>query len=78
MFYGSGAIEAPVSDQFLRYQFPIEEKECCEKADEKPSRIRMIWSDTPCRTTCWNHGMEAEELYGSPQLGNHRHPASVV
>jgi trimethylamine-N-oxide reductase (cytochrome c) len=68
VFYGSGAIEAPVSDQFVRYQFPIEEKECCENADEKPSRIRMIWSDTPCRTTCWNHGMETEELYASPQL----------
>ena len=68
VFYGSGAIEAPVSDQFVRYQFPIEEKECCESADEKPSRIRMIWSDTPCRTTCWNHGMEAEEMYATPQL----------
>ena len=59
-FYGTGAIEAPVSDQFVRYQFPLEE--------EKTNKIRMIWSDTPCRTTCWNHGHEAQEAYGSAQL----------
>jgi trimethylamine-N-oxide reductase (cytochrome c) len=67
-FYGAGAIEAPREDQFKHYQFPIAEKECCEKKDEKSSKIRMIWSDTPCRTTCWNHGHEAQELYGSAQL----------
>ena len=67
-FYGSGAIEAPVKDQFVRYRFPIEEKENPTKPDEKPARIRMIWSDTPCRTTCWNHGMETEVEYCSPQL----------
>jgi len=68
VFFGSGAIEAPREDQFVRYQFPIEEKPNSTKPNEKPSRIRMIWSDTPCRTTCWNHGMEAETEYGNPQL----------
>jgi anaerobic selenocysteine-containing dehydrogenase len=67
-FFGAGAIEAPVSDQFVHYQFPIAETEGSTKPDQKSSKIRMIWSDTPCRTTCWNHGHEAQDLYGSEQL----------
>ena len=38
----------PPENQFLWYQYPV--------AGAKP--IHMIWSDTPCWSTCWNNGME--------------------
>ena len=28
----------------------------------------MIWSDTPCRTTCWNCGNETVEAFQSPKI----------
>lgn len=28
----------------------------------------MIWTDTPCRTTCWNGGNETEEALLSPEV----------
>ena len=31
----------------------------------------MIWTDTPCRTTCWNDGNEVPEAYGSAPSGMH-------
>jgi len=28
----------------------------------------MIWTDTPCRTTCWNDGMHTVEAFRSPKI----------
>ena len=28
----------------------------------------MIWSDTPCRLTCWNHGFKNMEAFRSPKI----------
>jgi trimethylamine-N-oxide reductase (cytochrome c) len=55
-FTGIGAIRAPVSGQFTKFQFPLPDG----------PRIRMMWTDTPCRTTCWNGGNETEEALRTP------------
>ena len=31
----------------------------------------MIWTDAPCRTTCWNGGNDTEDAFRSPQAGMH-------
>lgn len=36
----------PREDQFVEYQYPL----------EGANPIHMIWTDTPCWTTCWNGG----------------------
>jgi trimethylamine-N-oxide reductase (cytochrome c) len=46
-FHGSGGQECQTEEQFTRYTYPKE---------NGGTRIRMMWSDTPCRITCWNHG----------------------
>ncbi len=53
-FYGSGAIMTTVEDQFKKYQYPIPK-------EEGGTEIHMIWTDSPCRTTCWNGGFETVE-----------------
>ncbi len=58
-FMGSGAIETPVEDQFIKYTYPLE---------EGGYEIHMIWTDTPCRTTCWNHGNWTVEAFRSPKI----------
>jgi anaerobic selenocysteine-containing dehydrogenase len=58
-FHGAGAIEAPVNNQFQKYTFPIK---------NGGSRIRMMWTDSPCRTTCWNGGNQTEDTLRSPQV----------
>jgi trimethylamine-N-oxide reductase (cytochrome c) len=57
-YWGTGAILAPVEDQFVQYTYPVEG--CPE--------IHMIWSDTPCRTTCWNDGMKTIEAMRDPKI----------
>jgi trimethylamine-N-oxide reductase (cytochrome c) len=57
-YWGTGAILAPVEDQFIEYTYPV----------EGCSEIHMIWSDTPCRTTCWNDGMKTVEAMRSPKI----------
>jgi molybdopterin guanine dinucleotide-containing S/N-oxide reductase-like protein len=48
-FIGSGGQESGVEDQFVTYTYPI--------AKEKGGAlVHMIWTDTPCRITCWGHG----------------------
>ncbi|MCC8047602.1 MAG: molybdopterin-dependent oxidoreductase [Oscillospiraceae bacterium] len=32
------------------------------------SRVHMIWSDTPCNVTCWNHGNLFIEAYRDPSI----------
>ena len=48
-FSGTGAQNAETEDQFIDYQFP-------NPPEEGGTRLHMIWTDTPCRITCWNHG----------------------
>ena len=60
-WYGkSGAVEQ-VEDQFNRYTFPA-------PREEGGSEIHMIWSDTPCRPTCWNYGNKVVEELRSPKI----------
>jgi len=43
-WYGMSSFFGPTSDQYVEHTFP---REGC-------SEIHMIWTDTPCWTTCWN------------------------
>jgi anaerobic selenocysteine-containing dehydrogenase len=60
-FYGSGAQICPTSDQLKQYTYPIPK-------EEGGSKIHMIWSDTPCRTTCWGHGNRVAEGMQHPSI----------
>ncbi len=60
-YMGTGAIEAPVEDQFVKYQYPIPK-------EEGGTEIHMIWTDTPCRTTCWNCGNETIDAMRNPKI----------
>ncbi|UWG97956.1 molybdopterin-dependent oxidoreductase [Dehalobacter sp. DCM] len=57
-WYGRVVASMPREDQFDRYQFPI----------EGGSRIHMIWSDSPCWTTCWNGGNSFIEALRSTEI----------
>ncbi len=56
--YGSSDQMLPVEDQFKRYVYPV----------EGCSEIHMIWSDTPCFTTCWNDANSVHKAYQSPKI----------
>jgi molybdopterin guanine dinucleotide-containing S/N-oxide reductase-like protein len=58
---GSGGISLPTEDQFKKYTYPIPK-------EEGGTEIHMIWSDTPCRLTCWNHGFKNMEAFRSPKI----------
>jgi len=60
-FVGSGAQDAPVEDQFVKYTYPIPK-------EEGGTEIHMIWTDTPCRTTCWNDGNKTIEAFRNPKI----------
>jgi anaerobic selenocysteine-containing dehydrogenase len=60
-FRGTGAIEALVMDQFNEYTYPIPK-------EEGGSEIHMMWTDTPCRITCWNGGNETELAMRNPKI----------
>jgi molybdopterin guanine dinucleotide-containing S/N-oxide reductase-like protein len=60
-FWGTGAIYAPLEDQFKKYTYPIPK-------EEGGTEIHMIWTDSPCRTTCWNCGNETTEALQSPKI----------
>jgi trimethylamine-N-oxide reductase (cytochrome c) len=48
----------PREDQFVEYQYPV----------EGAQPLHMIWTDTPCWTTCWNGGNEMIKALCSPQI----------
>ncbi|MCI8468084.1 MAG: molybdopterin-dependent oxidoreductase [Eggerthellaceae bacterium] len=52
-WFGHTLSGAPMQDQLFEYEFPV---------DDNPG-VRMIWSDSPCWTTCWNGGHEMEEAF---------------
>jgi trimethylamine-N-oxide reductase (cytochrome c) len=60
-FVCNGAIEALVEDQFVKYQYPIPK-------EEGGTEIHMIWTDSPCRSTCWNDTMRLIEAMRSPKI----------
>jgi molybdopterin guanine dinucleotide-containing S/N-oxide reductase-like protein len=60
-FWGSGSLMAPVKDQFKKYTYPLPK-------EEGGSEIHMIWTDSPCRTTCWNDGNKTVEAMRSPKI----------
>jgi len=60
-FTGSGGQESPVEDQFIKYTYPLPK-------EEGGTEIHMIWTDTPCRTTCWNDGNKTIEAFRSPKI----------
>ena len=50
-FWGTGGHEEPTSDQYKKYTYPIPK-------EDGGVEIHMMWTDTPCRQTCWNNGNE--------------------
>lgn len=60
-FWGTGAHEIPPPDQFKKYEYPIPE-------EQGGTEIHMIWTDSPCRTTCWNGGNNVAETARNPKI----------
>ena len=60
-YRGTGAIAAPAEDQFVEYTYPI-------PGEEGGTEVHMIWTDTPCRTTCWNDGNRTIEAMRNPKI----------
>ncbi len=60
-FWGTGGHEEPTSDQFRRYEYPIEK-------EKGGTEIHMMWTDTPCRVTCWGGGGEVMEAFRNPKI----------
>ena len=56
--YGSSDQMDPVEDQFKHYVYPLPGK----------TEIHMLWTDTPCFSTCWNdanafhHAMQMDKI----------------
>lgn len=61
VFWGDGGIESPPEDQFVKYTYPIEK-------EKGGTEIHMIWTDTPCRITCWNYGNKTVEAFRHPSI----------
>lgn len=50
-WYGHVVCGLPREDQFNQYEYPM----------EGASRIHMVWTDTPCWSTCWNGGHRMQD-----------------
>ncbi len=59
--WGCGGILMPTEDQFVKYTYPIPK-------EEGGTEIHMLWSDAPCRITCWNNGFRTVEAARSPKM----------
>jgi anaerobic selenocysteine-containing dehydrogenase len=57
-WHGTGSIGQPIEDQFVKYTFPA----------EGGSKIHMIWTDSPCYTTCWNDSNSYHKGVRSPEI----------
>jgi len=57
-WYGTTGAGSPRENQFVQYKYP---------ADNCPE-IHMIWSTTPCLTTCWNDSNTTTRAYQSPKI----------
>ncbi|MBN1632272.1 MAG: molybdopterin-dependent oxidoreductase [Thermoleophilia bacterium] len=60
-FWGTGGHEEPTSDQYRRYEYPIEK-------EKGGTEIHMMWTDTPCRVTCWGGGGEVMDAFRNPKI----------
>ena len=60
-FWGTGGHEEPAADQYKKYTYPI-------PADQGGTEMHMMWTDTPCRVTCWNCGNDVCEAMLSPKI----------
>jgi molybdopterin guanine dinucleotide-containing S/N-oxide reductase-like protein len=60
-YWGTGGLSEPPKNQFVKYQYPIPK-------EEGGTEIHMVWTDTPCRTTCWNDGNQTVEALRSPKI----------
>jgi anaerobic selenocysteine-containing dehydrogenase len=56
--YGSSDQMEPVDDQFKHYVYPLPGK----------NEIHMLWSDTPCFTTCWNDSNAFHRAMRNPKI----------
>lgn len=61
VFHGSGGQESQTEDQFIKYTYPIEK-------EKGGTEIHMIWTDTPCRITCWGHGNWTIDAFQHPSI----------
>ena len=59
-WHGTGVAGWPRQDQFVQYQYPSEVG--------GGTRIHMIWSDTPCWSTCWNGGYTLAKAVQSEEI----------
>ena len=59
-WHGVGICTYPAGDQFNEYQYPS------KWADG--AQIHMIWSDSPCWTTCWNEGNKFIRAVRDPSI----------
>ncbi len=57
-WYGHTAAGYPKEDQLRKFQFPLPGHD----------GIKMIWSDAPCWSTCWNGGFQFEEALRSTDI----------
>ena len=60
-FWGTGGHEEPTEDQYKKYTYPIPK-------EEGGTEFHMMWTDTPCRVTCWNCGNDVVEAMRSPKI----------
>jgi trimethylamine-N-oxide reductase (cytochrome c) len=56
--YGSSDQMDPVEDQFIHYQYPLPGK----------NELHMLWSDTPCFSTCWNDANSFHRAIRLPKI----------
>ncbi len=57
-WYGTMAFFEDAEGQFKKFTYP----------GEGLPEIHMIWTDTPCWTTCWNEGNRIAEAFRSPKI----------
>jgi anaerobic selenocysteine-containing dehydrogenase len=59
--WGSTNLHARTYDQFKKYTYPIPK-------EQGGTEIHMIWTDNPCRTTCWNNAFKTLDAFRSPKI----------
>jgi trimethylamine-N-oxide reductase (cytochrome c) len=60
-FFGAGAIYLKTEDQFKKYTYPISKQ-------EGGTEVHMLWTDTPCLTTCWNDGNSTIKAFRNKKI----------
>jgi anaerobic selenocysteine-containing dehydrogenase len=57
-WWGLRSFLGPTSEQWVEHKYP----------DDGCSRVHMIWTDSPCMTTCWNDGFRFVEAAQHPDI----------